>query len=93
MPEKMPLIVSCTGSDCSYNRNLICEAMAVNIGADRQAVCDPFCQTDHKIVHPAAVSFVGACKMERCRFNRNVECTAFSGVILVADSSRVMCHT
>ncbi len=93
MLEKMPLIVSCTGSDCAYNRNLTCNAMAVTIGADREAVCDTFYHTDHKVAHPDAVSFVGACKMEGCRFNRNLECTAYSGVSLVGDNGRVSCHT
>ncbi len=93
MLEKMPLIVSCTGSECAYNRNLTCNAMAVTIGADREAVCDTFYRTERKVAHPDAVSFVGACKMEGCRFNRNLECTAYSGVSLVGDHGRVRCHT
>ncbi len=93
MLEKMPLIVSCTGSDCAYNRDLTCNAMAVTMGADRQAVCDTFYRSDHQVAHPDSVSFVGACKMEGCRFNRNLECTAFSGVSLVGDNGRVRCHT
>ena len=92
MPENMPLIVCCTGSNCSYNRNLTCNAMAVTVGGERQALCHTFYQTDRKVAHPESVSFVGACRMEKCCSNRHLECTAFSGVSLVGHNGQVLCH-
>lgn len=93
MFTKMPMIVSCSGSDCSYNSNSTCNAMAVTIGERREAVCDTYYRTDHKIAYPDTTSFVGACKMENCRFNRNLECTAYSGVSLLGTNGHVLCNT
>lgn len=91
--ERMPLIVSCSGSHCSYNRDMTCNAMAVTIGEKGDAVCDTYYHGSRKIAYPETISFVGACKMESCRFNRNLECTAYSGVSLVGRDGRVLCHT
>ncbi len=93
MQQRMPLIASCAAADCSYNRYLTCNAMAVTIGMGVEPVCDTFYQTDHRIAYPETVSFVGACKMESCRFNRYLECTAFFGVSLVGDRRHVICNT
>ncbi|MDX1763698.1 MAG: DUF1540 domain-containing protein [bacterium] len=91
--EQMPMIVSCTGSDCSYNKDMICNAMAVTIGEEGEAICDTYYHGSRRIAYPETVSFVGACKMESCRFNRYLECTAYWGVSLVGREGRVYCDT
>jgi hypothetical protein len=93
MTEKMPLVVSCTGADCSYNKNMTCNAMAVTIGERTEAICDTYYHTDHKVAFPETISFIGACKMEACTFNRNLECTAYAGVSLVGRKGQVFCNT
>ena len=93
MFTKMPMIVSCSGSDCSYNANLTCNAMAVTIGEQREAFCDTFYKSVQRIAYPDMTSFVGACKMENCRFNRKLECTAYKGVSLMGRADHVICST
>jgi hypothetical protein len=93
MITKMPLIVSCAASECSYNKRGGCHAMAVTIGENKEAVCDTFYKAGHPVGLGEGVTFVGACKVEICKHNLNLECTAASGISLASCDGVVYCKT
>jgi hypothetical protein len=71
----MPVVNECAAEACSYNRDRVCHALAITIGAPL-ARCDTFFSTAAKGGDPSATGHVGACKMSDCRHNVNLECQA-----------------
>ena len=69
-------IMECDISDCAYNRDQECHAMAITVG-DNDPVCDTYMQSAQK-GGADTTGCVGACKITRCEFNESLECTAGS---------------
>jgi hypothetical protein len=77
MTMKIPKVLDCSISDCAYNSQKACHAMAITIG---EAPSDPICDTYfHSDVHGGIKDMtanVGACKTSACTYNHDFECTA-----------------
>lgn len=72
---KMPNIKNCDTGTCGYNREGMCHAIAINVGASGPK-CDAFLQTNVKCGDNEVIGGVGACKMKDCQFNSCLICTA-----------------
>lgn len=88
---QMSVIKSCNVADCSYNKGgNECHAMAITVGGPQ-----PFCDTYLRSSSKGGVDqtgAVGACKVENCKFNRNLECSA-DGIDVVASGINAKCNT
>lgn len=73
---KMSKVKGCNVSECAYNLNNHCHAMAITIGDDDHPRCDTFCSTCTGQVDEECLASVGACKVSSCQFNEGLECTA-----------------
>jgi hypothetical protein len=94
MKVKMPSVIDCEATQCAYNKNRICHAIAVNVGGPTDVCpnCDTFFQTQMKGGVDAVVGGVGACKVRDCKFNQSFECSA-KGINMKAHENHVDCST
>ena len=72
----MPEVSECEVSECAYNQDGLCHALAITIGDPAAPHCDTFCGMMAKGGDPNSVAGVGACKMTTCKFNGSLECQA-----------------
>ena len=72
----MPKIMQCTATQCAYNQEKQCHALAITIGDATHPHCDTFFEAPMKGGDPAMTGSVGACKVDICRFNESFECHA-----------------
>jgi hypothetical protein len=73
---EMPTVTDCTVSACAYNLSQACKAKAITIGAISEPKCDTFFQSSIHTGIKDITAGVGACKMNDCSFNEELECTA-----------------
>ena len=77
---EMPTVETCEATRCAYNGfDRVCHARAITVGGGTHPVCDTYIPSAHRRGHVAAESKpagVGACKVDGCRFNHNLECGA-----------------
>ncbi len=74
---KMPMIITCKSSECAYNMDMKCHALAITVGASAP-ICDTFVKRTTKGGDRDANGGVGACKVEQCKYNMALECSAES---------------
>ena len=73
----MPKVTKCDVSQCCYNNNKVCHALAITVGDDANPRCDTYVTgCKNKAGDAAAMAGVGACKVSLCRHNKNLECQA-----------------
>ncbi len=74
---EMPKVSDCSVTDCAYNNNQECKALAITVGEEPdEPICDTFFASS---VHGGAkesIAGVGACKAADCEYNQEFECTA-----------------
>lgn len=70
----MPKINQCEMTECSYNKDVKCHAMAITV--DEHPACDTLFKNAAKGGAMNELGSVGACKASDCKFNRSFECTA-----------------
>lgn len=75
MRREMAKIISCNAEKCSYNREILCNALAINVGGSG-AICNAFVNTEVKCIGNEMESSVTACKMQDCKFNDCLICNA-----------------
>jgi hypothetical protein len=82
-------VLTCTVSDCGYNKELRCFAPSIAVGDDH-----PFCDTYTKTVVPPAETeaFVSQCMTTMCDFNDAYHCSA-RGVTLDCHAGHADCAT
>lgn len=73
---KMPNISACDVTECSYNQNKKCHALAITIGDGNHPHCDTYCHSGSKGGDPGSLGKVGACKILNCKFNQDLECSS-----------------
>lgn len=73
---EMPKVMKCEVSDCAYNTDGCCHAMAITIGDPARPRCDTFCESAVKGGDVTCIAGVGACKIFSCRYNSELECSA-----------------
>jgi len=91
MPFKMPQIINCIVTECAYNSNNMCRAMAITVGS-ACAACDTFTKQSQKAGIPDATGSVGACKISSCKYNDALECTA-NGIHVGRHEDHAECNT
>jgi hypothetical protein len=87
----MPKVSSCNVKECAYLlNNQECHAGAITVG-DTHPYCDTFFRYSKK-GGADQIGSVGACKMNNCKFNQSLECTA-SGVDVRYHEDHADCKT
>lgn len=76
MTMSMSKIKACEVTDCAYNKNKACHALAITVGDASHPRCDTFTKSASKGGDLASTGSVGACKIDSCKFNRSLECSA-----------------
>lgn len=92
MAMQPPKILDCTMTDCSYNTNKQCHAVAITVGDSSCAMCDTYFNTSKKGGALDMTGSVGACKEADCKFNNSFECGA-SGIHVAPHSGHADCAT
>lgn len=87
-----PMVKACEVSECAYNGDCKCHALAITVGDGMIAHCDTFCMSSMKGGEPRSVANVGACKVSRCRYNQNLTCHA-DGIEVGHQEGEVRCLT
>ena len=72
----MPRVNKCEVTDCAYNKDKCCHAMAITVGNTVHPKCDTFCQSMVQGGDLACIAGVGSCKVSSCKFNKHLECQA-----------------
>ncbi len=72
----MSKVSECDVTECAYNRDKMCHAMAITIGDGERPMCDTFCSASTKGGDMSCMAGVGACKVLMCQYNQNLECNA-----------------
>lgn len=88
----MPKILSCSVTECAYNKNSECHTMAITVGDVDHAECDTFYRSSNRGGVFDLVGAVGACKVEKCSFNKSLECSA-PGINVAPHSGHADCKT
>ena len=78
---EMPMISQCQASECAYNTDGQCHAMAITVGDRTHPRCDTFLQASTKGGDMSCTALVGACKVGSCMHNVTFECQASSVVV------------
>ncbi len=73
---EMPKVSRCEVSECAYNMQGLCHAMAITVGNSDHPRCDTFCRSANKGGDMNCIASVGACKTSSCMFNQSLECQA-----------------
>lgn len=73
---EMPKVAECVVSDCAYNVEDCCHAIAITIGDGVHPRCDTFCHSVMKGGDITCMAGVGACKVSSCMYNESFECGA-----------------
>lgn len=89
----IPKVSKCEATECSYNTNKGCHAVAITVGNSTSALCDTFFKRSRKGGVDAINGGVGACKMESCRHNSDLECSVDSGVKISSMGGSAVCST
>ncbi len=72
----MPKISQCDVSECAYNHNKMCHALAITVGGGADHMCDTFIESEMQGGDPQTVGSVGACRCMDCGHNDSLECQA-----------------
>lgn len=78
MTMTMAKISACQITECSYNKDKGCHALAITIGNGTCPMCDTYTKLGKRGGDPEIMGGVGACKSDTCTFNKALECTASS---------------
>lgn len=73
---KMPQISVCDATECAYNRENKCHALAITVGDSGCPMCDTAIKSQQKAGDMSSTGSVGACKTSQCEYNSSLECTA-----------------
>ncbi len=73
----MSRVTECRATECAYNVNSACHAIAITVGDGITPMCDTFFKTDFRKSLKGTAG-VGACKVTDCRHNLDFECGATS---------------
>lgn len=89
---KMPKVTACDITQCAYNLERKCHALAITVGDGAHPQCDTFCPSSTKGGDAKAIAGVGACKVSQCQHNKNLECQA-QGIQIGYMQNEVDCLT
>ncbi len=92
MAVQTPKVLDCEVTDCSYNNNKQCHAVAITVGDGDCAMCDTFFKSSQKGGAMEITGSVGACKESDCTFNKSLECAA-PGIHVASHKGHADCST
>lgn len=72
----MPKVSRCDTTDCVYNMDRMCHALAISVSGGENPDCETYASGQKKGGDRNAIAGVGACKAEACEYNRDLECHA-----------------
>ena len=73
----MPKVDRCRVTECCYNLEEMCRALAITVGGSgAHPACDTYCDYRVKGGDQTVQASVGACKVSECVYNQSLECTA-----------------
>lgn len=90
--KEMPKVFECMMTDCAYNTDKKCHAMAITVGGGRCPLCDTVMKASKKGGVMDMNGSVGACKVENCQFNDSLECDA-GGIRVTMHQQHAECAT
>ncbi|KMQ52078.1 hypothetical protein CHISP_1067 [Chitinispirillum alkaliphilum] len=93
--ENMPKINKCDATQCVYNENGKCITYAITVGSEKPC-CDTFMAPQGNISKggiKGILAAVGACHMNDCKFNQNLECSASEINVTVPSQGCPDCST
>lgn len=82
-------VLTCTVTDCTYNRSLECFAPSIQVGAEHPR-CDTY--THSSVDLGMEESFVAMCMTKQCDFNTDSHCMA-RGITLDCHEGHADCAT
>jgi hypothetical protein len=87
----MPAVSECVISECAYNSNNACHAIAITIGDGNRPMCDTYFKSKTRggIKDTAGV---GACKVSTCSHNMDFECCA-TNIRIGNENNQGKCQT
>jgi hypothetical protein len=83
-------VLSCSVSECAYNKKRECHALGIKVGSDH-AMCDTFSR-EASMVGEEPMPSVTKCNVDICRFNMNLDCMA-PGITVANHSDHADCFT
>ena len=89
----IPKVMSCSATECSYNKANECHAVAITVGGHKNPLCDTFYNSGRKGGVAGINGGVGACRKEDCRFNTDLECMASRGISVAMSEGQANCST
>ena len=90
---EMPKVSGCSVTDCAYNTDKACHALAITIGEDpNDPTCDTFFNSSAHGGVKETIAGVGACKTSNCEYNKDLECSA-SAIEVGMKGDQVDCLT
>ena len=92
MTIEMPVVESCTISECGYNKNSQCHARAITIGDGVHPGCDTSFLGAPISANGNDMAGVGACKVTSCSFNEELECNA-EQITVSMNKGNIQCAT
>ena len=92
MTIEMPVVESCTVSECGYNMNSMCHARAITIGDGIHPGCDTSFLGAPTSANGHDMAGVGACKVTGCSFNDELECNA-EQITVSMENDEIQCVT
>jgi hypothetical protein len=88
---EIPQVKQCKATDCAYNRDKACHALAITIGQSDNPICNTYLVSDTHTT-TEQIGGVGSCKVSSCFHNADFECHA-DGIQVDHASSEVVCKT
>ncbi|MCC5874807.1 MAG: DUF1540 domain-containing protein [Candidatus Sumerlaeia bacterium] len=82
----------CTATDCAYNDDRACRALAITVGEPSAHTCATYEPKQKKVATQVTVANVGACKASNCIHNAELSCKA-AEVTIGMESGQVRCMT
>lgn len=83
-------VLTCTVTECSFNKEEACHAPNINVG-DMHPTCDTF-TTQNVQGAPSEMPDVAVCNVADCKFNQSNDCMA-PGITVAHHSGHADCLT
>ena len=90
--KTMPKILACTVTECAFNADAACHALAITVGDGGCPLCDTAIRSSERAGYVEARAGVGACKVWECKYNYALECTA-PGIAVEKHREHAECGT
>lgn len=89
---RMSEVTKCEMSECAYNLENDCHALAITVGDGASPACDTFFSAQDHTSGLNQLAGVGACKVSSCLHNKAYECMA-PDIMVGMSGNRASCLT